>query len=164
MSWEDDPQIQQARRERAVRMGIVRTALIWTPFFLVTGGAFLFFLYDQLFGEERGTWFLIVVLAGFATLFGFQSLQAVFDLFGQPKEVRGVVTRRWARSDSFVFRTHYVRIGGRILRGDRDLLMDVKAGDEVTVRYYPHSAVIVALERMPRARDGGDDAETATQA
>lgn len=162
MNWADDPEIQRVRRERAVRMGILRTALIWTPFFLVTGGAFLFFLYDQVLGEERGTWFLVIVLGGFATLFGFQSLQAVFDLFGQPRERRGVVTRRWARSDSFVFRTHYVRIGGHILRGDRDLLMDVKAGDEVVVRYYPHSAVIVGLEKVPRASGDGSERLEAT--
>jgi hypothetical protein len=59
------------------------------------------------------------------------------------------VTRRWSRSDSFVLKSHYLRLeSGEILRGNIVLLDGIKAGDRVRVLYYPHSAVIVDLEKL----------------
>ncbi|MCK9518514.1 MAG: hypothetical protein M0R74_05740 [Dehalococcoidia bacterium] len=150
MNWQDDPRIQQQLRERAVRNGILRTALIWTPLFVLAAGALLFFLFDVLTGGERGTWFLLVVLGLFTTLFGFQAVHALLDLRGEPRTTEDLVVRRWSRTDSFVMRSHYVRLAGKqILRGDVDLLDGVREGDRVLVRYYPHSAVILSCERLP---------------
>jgi hypothetical protein len=150
MSWQDDPEIQRQLRERAVRNGILRTALIWTPLFLLAAGALLFFLVDLLTGGDRGTWFLLVVLGLFTTLFGFQAIHALLDLRGEPKSIEDLVVRRWSRTDSFVMRSHYVRLASKqILRGDVDLLDGVREGDRVVVRYYPHSAIIVSCERIP---------------
>jgi len=152
MNWQDDPEIQRQLRERSVRNGILRSAIIWTPLFLITAGALLFFLFDMLTGGERGTWFLLVVLALFTTLFGFQSIHALLDLRGEPRETQDVVVRRWSRTDSFVMRSHYIRLASKqILRGDLDLLDGVREGDRVNVRYYPHSAVITWVERIESA-------------
>lgn len=149
MNWQDDPEIQQQLRERGVRNGIVRTAVIWTPFFLLSLGTFLYFLVDLLTGGNKGTWFLIVVLGLFTTLFGFQSIQALLDLRSKPREVDDVVTRRWTRTDSLVMKSHYVRLGaGQILRGDPVTLAEIREGDRVVARFYPHSAVLVACERI----------------
>ena len=152
MNWQDDPEIQRQLRERSVRNGILRSAIIWTPLFLITAGALLFFLFDMLTGGERGTWFLLVVLALFTTLFGFQSIHALLELRGEPRETQDVVVRRWSRTDSFVMRSHYIRLASKqILRGDLDLLDGVREGDRVNVRYYPHSAVITWVERIESA-------------
>ncbi len=156
MNWQDDAEIQRQLRERSVRNGILRSAIIWTPLFLITAGAFLFFLYDVLTGGERGTWFLLVVLGLFTTLFGFQSIHALLDLRGEPRETEDVVVRRWSRTDSFVMRSHYIRLASKqILRGDLDLLDGVREGDRVFVRYYPHSAVITWAERIEVAESPG---------
>lgn len=149
MNWQDDPEIQKRLKERSIRMGLLRGALFWSPFFIASFGAFLFFLYDQVTGGDRGTWFLLVVLAIFSLLFGSQCLQAWFDLFGEPRHIRGEVTRRWTRNDSLVMKTHYVRIGKTILRGDAMMLADIKNGHEVEAQYYPHSGVLVSIERVP---------------
>ena len=57
------------------------------------------------------------------------------------------MTRRWSRSDSLVMRSHYLRLGKRILRGDVDLLANIKEDDWVEVTFYSHSAVIVWVEK-----------------
>ena len=150
MNWRDDPQIRAEIKARGVRSRIVRSAILWTPLFLISLGAALFYLFDTLFGGDRGgTWVLVIVLGILATLFGFQSVQSLLDLRAAPLAATGLVTRRWARSDSLVLRSHYVRIDNRILRGDSDLLANIKEGDYVEASYYPHSAVIVWIERRP---------------
>ena len=149
--WLDDPEIQAQLRARSVRNGILRSAILWTPFFVAALGAFLFFLFDQIIDGGRGTVFLVIVLAALSTLFGFQSIQAIADLFGEPKLLSGVVLRRWSKMDSLVMRTHYLRIEKTILRGDADLLGGVNAGDRVEVRFYRHSAVVIGLKTLEKA-------------
>jgi hypothetical protein len=149
MAWHDDPEIRRRHAAATVRGGLLRTAIIWMPLFLAAAGAGLFFLADQLLGGDRGSWFLVVVLAILAGLFGFQGMQATLDLFTEPREKTAEVTRRWSRSDSFVLKSHYLRLeSGEILRGNIVLLDGIKAGDRVRVLYYPHSAVIVDLEKL----------------
>jgi hypothetical protein len=150
MQWQDDPEIQMHLRERAVRNGILRSAILWTPFFLVALGCLLYFGFDKLTGGDRGTWFLLVVLVIFNVLLGSQSIQSVADLLGKPHTVQGEISRRWARNDMLVVRQHYIRIGKRILRGDGDIIGDVKAGDTVKARFYPHSSVLVTVEKVEK--------------
>lgn len=134
-------------RARRVHRNLVRSAVIWTPPFLLCLGLLIFFAWDQSLGEERGSWFLVGVLVIATVLFGSQSIQALLDLAGEPRELVGEVTRRWARSDSLVVRTHYMRIGKQIMRGDREILDDVKVGDHVAVRFYGHSGVVITVEK-----------------
>lgn len=151
MSWEHDPEIAAKLVEHRVRNGMIRSAVIWTPLFLVTAGGCLFSIADQVFALDKGsTWFLVVVLAVLSVLFGFQAFQALLDLRAEPAEEAGIVSRRWSRSDSLVMRSHYIRIGDHILRGDLFVLDGVKEGDEVRVRYFPHSAVLVAVEKLKK--------------
>ncbi|MCZ2108448.1 MAG: DUF3827 domain-containing protein [Dehalococcoidia bacterium] len=151
MSWEHDPEIMARLIEHRVRNGLIRSAVIWTPLFLLTAGGCLFYMTDRVFGlGYGGTWFLVVVLGVLGALFGFQAFQALLDLRTKPREETGTVSRRWSRSDSLVMRSHYIRVGSHILRGDVVLLDGVKEGDEVRVRYFPHSAVLVAVEKAGR--------------
>lgn len=159
MNWQNDPEIQQKMRERQVRNGILRTAVLWTPFFVAAGGGLIYFAIDKFTGGTQATWFLLVVLVILSVLFGSQAIQAIQDLVGQPHTMTGEVTRRWARSDMLVMKTHYVRIDGKIFRGDVDILIDIKVGDRVEIRYYPHSAIIVAAERIKVAAQPGPAAQ-----
>jgi hypothetical protein len=148
VNWQDDPEVQRQIRMNAARGKILRSTILWMPLFLASAGALLWFGFDVFFndGENGGTGFLIVILAILSVLFGFQAIQNVMDYFGEPKVERGVVTRRWAKNDSLVLRTHYVRIGKRILRGDAYILDGIKAGDYVEVTFYPNSAVLIWAE------------------
>ncbi len=143
------PPLDDPDQARHVRRGIIRTAIIWTPLFAICLGAWVYFLADQVFGLDRGgTWFLVVVLSIFAFLTGTQSIQALRDLREGPQELEGEVRRRWSHRESFVWPTTYIRIGKKVLRGDGWLLQKVSAGDRVRLRYYPHSAVLIGVQRV----------------
>jgi len=159
VNWENDPVYQKAEQERRIRASLIRSALLWTPLFLLIGGAFVFFLGDQLFGSQRGTWFLIVVLGLLTFLLGYQSIHNLLDLAYGDAEMTGHVTRRWSRSDSLVLRSHYIRVGrDKIFRIERAYHDDVKEGDYVRIRYYPRSAVVIECERLPGPEAAEDDA------
>ncbi|GIW14636.1 MAG: hypothetical protein KatS3mg063_0489 [Tepidiforma sp.] len=159
MSAYGDPELERELKARAVRAGILRSALLWVPVAAVTVGAFLFFLYDRTAGGgERGsTWFLVVVLGFLAFLFGYQAVQSVLDLFAKPRVRQGRVTRMWSRRDSLVLKTYYVRVDRQILRADAHAVAGVREGDWVEVTYYPHSAVLVWAEVL-KEPGGGDEA------
>jgi hypothetical protein len=150
MNWQDDPEIQAQVRARGVRNQILRSAIIWSPFFVASALALAFFTFDRAFlgGDHGGTWVLVVVLTVLSILFGTQSIQSLLDLFANPTTERGTVTRRWTKSDSFVMKSHYMRLGARIFRGDSFLLADIREGDEVQATYYPHSALLVWVEKI----------------
>lgn len=152
----DDPELQREAKARAVRAGILRSAVLWVPVALVTAGAFLFFFVDRAFaGGDRGsTWFLVAVLGLLALLFGFQAVQSVLDLAAKPRTRTGRVTRIWSRRDSLVLKTYYVRVDRQILRADAHAIAGVREGDWVEVTYYPHSAVLIWAD-VVREPEGG---------
>ncbi len=141
----DDTALRQAR----VRRTILRTAVMWTPVFAVVAVMFVYFVFRLLFlgGGQGATWFLVIVLGLFGFLFGAQAIPALMDIYGAPADLEGKVSRQWSRSDSVFWRTFYVRIGKKILRGAPELLIGLRPGTPVTVTYYPHTAIVITLER-----------------
>jgi hypothetical protein len=155
MNWQDDPELQARMHREKVRGRLLRSTLIWGPPFLLCLGALLFFALDRFVLHEYGsTIFLLVVLTIFSGLFGFQAVQSFLDYIGEPVSETGRVSRRWARSDSFVIKTHYIRLGKHILRGDQLLLDGIREGDYVEATFYPHSAVLVAVEKREPPLEG----------
>jgi hypothetical protein len=151
VNWQDDPEVREAMRAHSVRNRLIRSAIIWTPLFMASLAGALFYVFDTATGGDRGgTWVLVIVLGVLATLFGFQSIQTLLDLRSNPESEAGEVTRRWSRSDSLIMKSHYIRLGKRILRGDADQLFDIKDGDWVEVSFYAHSAVIVKVAKVPK--------------
>ena len=155
-NWKDDPAIQEAMHRRGVRGRILRSALLWTPLFVLFLLLFVFYLWDTALnsGDHGGSWALVVIIGVMTALFGFQSTQALMDLFGNPSSRTGMVTRRWSRSDSFIIKSHYIRLGKQILRGDEFQFAGVKEGDYVDVTYYTHSAVVIWLEKVAPPEEG----------
>ncbi|MGD9933283.1 MAG: hypothetical protein AB7T37_06145 [Dehalococcoidia bacterium] len=135
-------------RERAVKISLIRNALLWGPVFLATVGALVFFTYDRITGPEHGgTWFLTGVLAFFSIVFLVPSLGAIRDLRRGPSQISGMVARKWTKRDSFVIKSWYIRVGRNIYRGDQEMLGAIAAGDIVTMRLYQHSGVILAIRK-----------------
>lgn len=150
--FDSDPLIQRAHQERRARNSIVRSAVIWLPLFAVTGGALVYFFIDKVTGGTQGTWFLLVVLSILTFLFGYQGIHALLDLLHGEATTEGLVVRRWARTDSLVMRSHYIRLDNKeIFRIDNLYHGEAKAGDYVRIRYYPRSAVVIELERLQTA-------------
>jgi hypothetical protein len=155
MNWSDDPEIQRQTYVSGARVRLLRSTVIWTPFFVASALGLIWVFIDRAFlgGDHGGTWFLVIVLSIVTLLFGFQSMQSVLDFFGKPKVSSDFVTRRWSRHDSVVMKTHYVRMGRMILRGDAFLLDGVREGDYVECTYYPHSAVLIWVEKREPPED-----------
>lgn len=155
MNWQDDPELQAEKHRQSVHGRMVRSAILWTPIFLVCAALFLFYLFDTAFmdGDRGGTWVLVVILAIVTGLFGFQASQALLDLNDEPRKLTGEVTRRWARTDSLVMKSHYVRLDRLILRGDAFQLAGIAEGDYIEASYYPHSAVLIWAEKIPRPKE-----------
>lgn len=157
-NWKDDPQMQEEAHRRGVRARITRSAILWTPLAIFMALLFLFYTWDTAFnsGDHGGSWVLVIIIGVMAGLFVFQAAQALLDLFGEPSTRTGLVTRRWSRSDSFIIKSHYIRLGKQILRGDEFQLAGVKEGDYVDVTYYSNSAVIIWLEKVPAPGSGAN--------
>lgn len=143
----EDPLLSALEQEARARAAVVRQAVVWTPLFLAAAGAFVFFFIDEARGGDRGSWFLVGLLGVFTLLSGHMSIQALRDLSSGPVEQEGLVTRRWARTDAFIFRSHYVRVEpGIILRID-PRSHEISEGDYVSVRFYRGTGVAVIFER-----------------
>lgn len=159
--WLEDEEIQREISANRARRSLIIGAVTWTPLFAAAGGALLFFGFDVMAndGDRGGTWFMLVVLSILTFLFGTQSVQALRDLSEGKRELAGRISRRWARSDSLVMRSHYIRIEGKILRGDKMLLAPYLEGDTVVAAYYPHSGVLASIERVEPPRETAAAAE-----
>ncbi|MEP7214620.1 MAG: hypothetical protein ABI782_00110 [Anaerolineaceae bacterium] len=155
-NWKDDSALQEEMHRRGVRSRVVRSAIVWSPLAVIMGLLFLYFVWDTALnsGGHGGSWVLVTIMGVMAGLFAFQAGQALLDLFGEPSRRTGLVTRRWSRSDSFVIKSHYIRLGKQILRGDAFQLAGIKEGDYVDVTYYPNSAVIIWLDKVPAPEPG----------
>ena len=154
MNWRDDPDIIVAEQEHSARARVIRSAILWTPVFLICFSAWLFFGFDRvaLGGDNGSTWFLVVVLTGLSALFAFPSIQALLDLRGGPHEEEVIVVRRWSRRDAFVVKNHFLKLeSGQILEGNALSIEGVEEGDRARVRYYPHSAILIRAERATPA-------------
>lgn len=160
MDWQTDPYLRRIEMERTARNAVLRSAIIWTPFFVVALAALCWAVVDRLFIGDGSTWFLVVVLSVLTFLFGYQSIQAIRDLVGGSRTIEGEVKRKWSRTDSLVLRSHYIRLHTKqIIRIDDVFHGDVKVGHWVSVRYYPHSAMAIECESIDDPRDTEDTDE-----
>lgn len=154
MNWQSDPDLAAAEAQRRARNGVIRQAVIWTPLFALTFGGLIWALTGKLFFDGGATWFFIVVLSILSFLFGYQGIHAMRDLRHGAEERTGQVQRRWSRTDSFVIRSHYIRLEDKqVYRIDRLFHDDIKEGDEVEITFYPHTAVVIHCHRKPRPEE-----------
>lgn len=142
------PALEEEIRAQGLRRGLVRSAIIWTPIAVVLIGALIFFAFDEATGGDRGSWFFVGVLTLFSGLTGTMAYSALRDLMGAPAEIEGYVRRSWSRTDSFVVRNHYIKVGKQIIRTGPVLYGLVKEGDYVRVDYFKHSSLAIRIEKI----------------
>ncbi len=158
MDWQTDPYLARLEKERRARNNVIRTAVIWMPLFLLVFAGLVWAVFDRVTGGGTSTWFLVGVLGIISFLFGFQGIQALRDLIGGERTVTGQVTRRWTRRDSFVLKSHYIRLDNKqIFLIDDAFHGDVREGDLVEVRHYPHTSVVIDCERLEQPGDKEED-------
>ena len=152
MKWQSDPDLIVVEQERSAHGRVIRSAVLWTPIFLICFGSLLFFGYDRiaLGGDNGSTWFLVGVLTFLSTLFAFPSIQAIMDLRSGPREEDVLVVRSWSRRDAFVVKNHFLKLeSGQILEGNALSMEGIQEGGRARVRYYPHSAILIRAEGSP---------------
>ena len=134
---------------------VLRSALLLTPFLLVTLTAMGFILQDTLSnGASDGRIVGLILVGIVALLLAFQVTQSLRDLFAQPVETTGLVERRWSRSDFFLFRNDYLFVERNVFRVRPEELLEVDLGDTVRIRHYPHTGAVAAIEVTSRATQG----------
>ena len=125
---------------------IVRDALIYTPLFVLSAGLLALMLANVVDRAIIG----MILLAGMAFLFGYQSVQSLRDLSAAPRTVTGVITRRWTKRDAFVAKSHYITVERAIYRIPVESYLDLLERDTVTIVAYPHTGTVVSVERAAR--------------
>ena len=156
--------------ESSPRAGLIRTAIFYTPLFLLTLVSFLAMLIGVLDGG-----IVLLVIAGIATfLFGYQSIQSLRDLrANRTATTQGPVNRIWSKMDFFISRSYYISVGRSIFRIPIQAYWDLReeakrmradGSDEdyrieVRVEHYPHTGNVISVERLGViARPGAEPA------
>jgi hypothetical protein len=141
------------------RSALIRSAIFYTPLFLLTLASLL----AMLTGLLDGGIVLIVIAAVAAFLFGYQSIQALRDLRASRLLVtQGAVNRIWSKMDMFISRSYYINVNRNIFRIPIDAYWDLREEAkkmradgtdedyriEVRVEHYPHTGNVTKVERL----------------
>lgn len=138
----------------SARGALLRILLLFTPFLGVALIGLGFLIRNVAAGGTSGGEVVGLVLVGFvAALLGYQVVQSLRDLFAGLVETTGVVERRWSRNDLFLFRSHYLFVGGTVFRLEPGRLPEVGLGDTVRIIHYPHTGTVEAIEVVGRGEE-----------
>jgi hypothetical protein len=145
--------------ESPSRAGLWRTAIFYTPLFLLT----LIACVLMLIGVFDGGIVLLIIGLIATFLFGYQSIQSLRDLrAGTTKITQGPVNRIWSKMDLFVTRSYYITVDRNIFRIPIQAYWDLReeakrmradGSDEdyrieVRVEHFPHTGNVVKVERL----------------
>ena len=134
---------------------VLRSALLFSPFFALALMGLTFLVLEALDeGFRAGQVVGITVLGFVSLLFGYQVVQSVRDLFSGVVETTGVIERRWSRNDFFLFRNSYIFVERNVFRLEPEQYIEVGLGDRVRVVHFPHTSMVEALELVERVSSG----------
>jgi len=139
----------------SARAAVLRSALLFSPFLLVTLGALAFIVRDvAVEGSSGGRIVGLVLVGSVAALLGYQVVQSVRDLFASPVETTGLVERLWSRNDFFLFRNTYLFVERNVFRLEPEQALEVELGATVRVVHYPHTSTVERIEVVSRSGRG----------
>jgi hypothetical protein len=139
----------------SARGALVRSAVIFSPFFAVTLFALAFIVQDVAQeGASGGRIVGLVLVGGVALLLGYQVVQTLRDLLSSTVETVGIVDRQWRRNELFVFRNDYIFVGRNVFRIEPERAVDVRLGATVRVVHYPHTSTVESIEVVEPAAEG----------
>jgi hypothetical protein len=138
------PGMEEARR--AARATLVRTALVFTPLFLLSLAGMGGVIFNLAREGPSGLIITLVLLclAGFLT--GHQSIQSLRDLRSSPRVSSGLIDRKWNRADLFVLRSYYIYVERSVFKVSPLIYTELEEGDMVSVNHYPHTNTVISVE------------------
>ena len=138
------PGMEEAHR--AARAALVRTALVFTPLFLLSLAGMGGVIFNLAREGPSGLIITLVLLclAGFLT--GHQSIQSLRDLRSSPRVSSGLIDRKWNRADLFVLRSYYIYVERSVFKVSPLIYVELEEGDMVSVNHYPHTNTVISVE------------------
>ena len=128
---------------RRARRRLIRSALIWTPSFIIFAGMSSYFLVRAL-NNDSETWVAFVVTGLMGLLVSFTSISALRDLFARPIETEARIQRKWTGSDLLVFPVHHVLVGKRVFRIPKLTYLEMpETGAVLRCLHYPYTNTLV---------------------
>lgn len=140
----------------SARASLIRTALLYTPFFILLLAALGFVIRELALEPGAGSVAAVVIVGFLAFLTGYQSVQTLRDLVAQPVETQGVIHRKWRRNDLFVMRSHYLLVNRHVFRVEPTDFMELEVDDTVSIIHYPHTDTVESLSLLERQSRGQD--------
>jgi len=131
---------------RAARSSLMRTALVFTPLFLLSLAGIGIIIFNLVREGLSGLIITLVLLSLAAFLTGHQSIQSLRDLRSSPTVSSGLVDRKWSRADLFILRSYYIYVGRSVFKVTPLIYSELEEGDTVSVNHYPHTNTVIAVE------------------
>lgn len=145
-----------ARTRPSAWAAVLRSALLFTPFFVVVLVALVVLVLDTAGAGATTGRVIALVLVGFvALLLAYQVVQSVRDLFSRLTETTGPVERCWSRNEFMLFRNSYVFVGKNVYRLTPEQFLDIELGDTVRIVHYPHTSAVESIEVVEKASQAG---------
>lgn len=137
--------------QRAARSSILRTAVVYTPLFLLSLAGIALVVLNLVREGASGLIITLMLLSLAALLTGYQSSQSLRDLRSSPEVTKGPIARKWSRADFFILRSHYIFVGRSVYKVTPMIFTELEEGDSVSVTHYPHTNTVVSVELEERA-------------
>ncbi len=133
---------------RRARRAVIRGSVIWTPFFVAFAALAVNFLVRALDGST-GSWVAFAFFGLIGLLSGYSAIAALRDLFADPVETEGVISRKWTKSDMLIFRGHYLLVHKRVFRVRSEVYTEMpNEGARIQLQHYPHTNALVRWQRL----------------
>jgi hypothetical protein len=135
---------------RAARASLVRTALLFTPLFLLSLAGMGVVIWELVSEGPSGLIITLLLLCLAAFLTGHQSIQSVRDLRSSPRISNGLVDRKWSRADLVILRSYYIYVDRSVFKVTPLIYTELEEGDTVSVNHYPHTNTVISVELEER--------------
>jgi hypothetical protein len=131
---------------RGARGGVIRSAIIYTPLFVIALAVLITIVLQVVDGD--GSIVLLIIFALVCLVLGFQSISALRDISAEFVETMGPVRRKWSRSDFVFWRSYYVDVEKKYFSVDRVPYELLQPDDVVVVKHLPHSERVESISRV----------------
>ena len=139
-----DPNVLEERAN--TRTSVVLRAVILTPTAIV-----LLLLLGLSASYLPASFLAVLVLTLGGIPAAIEAIAALRDLRATPTTTRGQVARLWKKS-RFLFagRVDYMLVDRKLFEVNALTATELHEGDEVIVEHWPHTNVLISLQRAPK--------------
>lgn len=124
----------------------IRAALL-TPLAILLLGVLIFVSIPRL--PEAFLAVFVLALGGIPA--AIEAVSAIRDLRATPTTTRGTVRRLWKKSRFlFVGRVDYMLVDRKLFEINAITATELHEGDEVIVEHWPHTNILISLQRAPK--------------